>query len=117
MEEIESPSVAGPVAAPKNISRNSLATWVIGVLAAVASFMFGQNKSLQAEIIDIWKDQVKETKAENVRLNIKLEDAQKQLSNCEAEKNNLRGQYSITAGKKKLVITPSEDGQIVDYEK
>lgn len=87
--------------APKNMSRTSIVTWVIGALASVTVALFGFWYDGQKDFLAEKNRQIEDKDREIQTLKIELKDCDKE------NRSILLNRYSISQGQKQLVITPS----------
>ena len=96
--------------APKNISRNTLASWVIGALCGVVGVLSGYLwQTLGSRFDD--KDTLLKERTEKIRV-LELENKQlsKELRDCDNETFQiLLNKYGISSGRKTMIITPNEN--------
>ena len=89
--------------APRNLSRSSIITWVIGVLSAVTVAVFGFWKSSMDDLLE------RETKRAD-RAETEKDRPQSELSKCQNEKNlyEVIHRFGVAPGKKTVEVTPEQ---------
>lgn len=91
------------VDAPRNLSRNSLVTWIITILTAVVGVLFGFWVKAQSDLLE------KETKRAD-KAEIEKDRLQSELSKCQNEKNlyEVIHRFGVAPGKKTVEVTPEQ---------
>lgn len=92
------------VDAPRNLSRNSLVTWIITILTAVVGVLFGFWVKAQSDLLE------KETKRAD-KAEIEKDKLQAELSKCQNEKNlyEVIHRFGVAPGKKTVEVTPDQN--------
>lgn len=89
--------------APRNLSRSSIITWVIGVLSAVTITVFGFWKSSMDDLLERETKRADRAEIENDRLRA-------ELSKCQNEKNlyEVIHRFGVAPGRKTVEVTPEQ---------
>lgn len=95
--------------APTSTDKNSLASWIIGILCGVVGVLTGYLWQTLNNRFDEKDVLIKEKTEIITRLENDKKQLTKDLRDCDNEALQiLLNKYGITAGKKTLIITPDE---------
>lgn len=96
--------------APRNLSRSSIISWVIGVLSAVTVTVFGFWKSSMDDLLE--RETKRADRAEDDNDKLRAE-----LSKCQNEKNlyEVIHRFGVAPGRKTVEVTPDQQNTD-DYE-